>query len=269
MNVKIGIDIGLSATKMAITGNDEVIRFACFENCSSKNEIEQNLTSLLKTQKIKIKDVCEIAVTGVGSSFADDILNIKTQKVDEFYAMAKGACYFSKLKKFTALSMRTGTAIVFVNGDEITHLGGSGVGGGTLMGLSKLLLDIDSFDELISLSKTGDLSKIDIFLDNKNKNNNCKLPQDLIASNFGKVAKSQDLKERDIAIGIVNMVFQTIGRVSALATKSVDTSEIVAIGNLSKTPQAQQILKQIGNTYGVNFNFYKNTQYAVALGSII
>ncbi len=269
MSIKVGIDIGLSATKMAITDNDEVIRFACFENCSSKKEIEQNLNSLLILQNIDKKDVCKIAVTGVGASFIDEILSIKTQRVDEFYALAKGACYFSKLKKFTALSMGTGTAIVFVNGEEITHLGGSGVGGGTLMGLSKLLLDIDDFDELISLSKTGDLSKIDIFLDNKNENKNTKLPQDLIASNFGNVLKSQDIKKQDIAIGIVNMVFQTIGRVSAFATKSARTNEIVAVGSLSKTPQAQQILKQIGNTYGVNFNFYKDTKYAVALGAII
>lgn len=269
MSIKIGIDIGLSATKVAITNNDEVIRFAYFENCSDKEKIEQAVKPILEQHKFSKKDVCKIAVTGVGASFVDDILGFKAQKTDEFVAMAKGAKALSGLEKFTVASMGTGTAIVFVNGEKTQHLGGSGVGGGTLMGLSKLLLDVDDFDKLIDLSKTGDLSKTDIFLGSKTHNGDCKLPKDLIASNFGNALKTQDLKQGDIAIGLVNMVFQTIGRVCAMATKSVDTKEIITIGNLAKTPQAKQILNKIGDTYGVNFNFYKNAQYAVALGSII
>jgi hypothetical protein len=59
--------------------------------------------------------------------------------------------------------MGTGTALVHAKrGGEMRYLGGTGVGGGTIMGLSRLLLQAESIEHIADYAETGDLSKIDL-----------------------------------------------------------------------------------------------------------
>ena len=141
MAITIGIDIGGSQTK--IIGVDA-------EGIKSPMLVKADdpITSLfgafgkyLYDNKIQLSDVKKVMVTGVGSQYLDqDLYGLPTYHADEFLADGLGAHYGSRLKKLMVVSMGTGTSFVTVNGDEIKHIGGVGIGGGTILGLSKMLL---------------------------------------------------------------------------------------------------------------------------------
>ena len=67
----------------------------------------------------------------------DSIYGLKTIRVEEFTANAKGGLYLSGLDRAIIVSMGTGTAYVYADAQSSEYLGGTGVGGGTLVGLSK------------------------------------------------------------------------------------------------------------------------------------
>ena len=58
--------------------------------------------------------------------------------------------------------MGTGTSLVLCDGDDIRHIGGIGIGGGTLNGLSRLLLNTDDIHQISDLAKKGDIGNINL-----------------------------------------------------------------------------------------------------------
>ena len=48
--------------------------------------------------------------------------------------------------------------------DDIKHIGGIGIGGGTLQGLSRLLLKTDDIKQVAALAEEGDLSHINVLI---------------------------------------------------------------------------------------------------------
>lgn len=57
------------------------------------------------------------------------------------------------------VSMGTGTSLVKCDGENIKHIGGIGIGGGTLAGLSRIMLKTDDIKQITNLAKDGDVSK--------------------------------------------------------------------------------------------------------------
>ena len=101
----------------------------------------------LSENNLGIPDIDKVMFTGVGSSFIKgNLFGIPTEKVDEFLAIGQGGSLLAGTKRAIIVSMGTGTALVSVNGDKIVHLGGSGVGGGTLMGLCDKMIGVRSFE---------------------------------------------------------------------------------------------------------------------------
>ena len=58
--------------------------------------------------------------------------------------------------------MGTGTSFVKVEGPHIQHIGGIGIGGGTLLGLSRLLLKTQDIHLIAEMARKGTLTNIDL-----------------------------------------------------------------------------------------------------------
>lgn len=143
-----------------------------------------------------------------------------------------GGLFLSNLSNAVIVSMGTGTAFVKAEEGKARHLGGSGVGGGTLLGLSNKILNVREFEDLIGMAQDGDLSNVDLFINDITNDEIVGLPADSTASNFGKIS---DLATKtDVALGIINLVFQTIGVLSVFAARIDGTDDIVLTGNLTK-----------------------------------
>ena len=87
----------------------------------------------LHDNTIMLNEVEHVMMTGVGAAYVkNNVYGVNTTRCDEFLADALGARYESHLDHAIVVSMGTGTSFVMCNGDDIKHIGGIGIGGGTL-----------------------------------------------------------------------------------------------------------------------------------------
>ena len=168
--------------------------------------------------------------------------------------------------------MGTGTAIVHAKANgEMKYLGGTGVGGGTLMGLSKLLAGAETIEHIAAYAEEGSLDKIDLRIkDITPKDAKAVLSEELTASNFGNVS---DLAcKEDVAKGILNMVYETVGMMSIFAARSTGVDNIVLTGNLTRLDFCREkfdFFNSMRDTYGMNFIIPRRAEYATAIGTAL
>lgn len=264
----IGIDVGGSTTKIVGIHKREIFSPILVKASDPLSSIYGAFGKFMSVNKLAISDIDRIMITGVGSSYLNNrIYGIPTGKVDEFDAIGKGGLFMSGLEKAIIVSMGTGTTFVMADSNGVRHMGGTGVGGGTLLGLSNAILNVRNFDDLVKTAEGGKLSNVDLTIKEITNDKTESLPDYATASNFGKIS---DLAEKsDMALGIINLVFQTIGVMSVFATKIYETKDVVLTGNLTKVPQAGEIIKMVEDMFQVNFHIYPNAEFSTAVGAAI
>ena len=133
MGIVIGIDVGISTTKIVGLRNGRVLSPIRITAADQVTSLYGAFGKYLHDNKIALGDVEQVMLTGVGAGYIDeDLYGIPTQKVDEFVADGLGARFESGLSKAIVVSMGTGTSFVQCDGDDIKHIGGIGIGGCTL-----------------------------------------------------------------------------------------------------------------------------------------
>lgn len=87
------------------------------------------------------------------------------------------------------VSMGSGVSIIKINSnDSFERISGTMIGGGTLVGLSNLLLNVKDFSKIQKLSKVGDYSVVDTLVGDIYEGRYENLDKDTVASSFGKVS---------------------------------------------------------------------------------
>lgn len=264
----IGIDIGGSTTKIIGFDNSQLFSPLLVRATDPIASVYGAFGKFLNANGLNLSDIEQIMVTGVGSSYITARLyGIPTGKVDEFRAIGTGGLFLSGLANAIIVSMGTGTALVKADQNGVRHIGGTGVGGGTLLGLSNRMLNVRDFNDLIETAQGGSLSHIDLAISDISHDPLVGLPPETTASNFGKLS---DLATKaDVALGIINLVFQTIGMLAVFATKIDHTKDVVLTGNLTNVPQSKEIFSQLSQLYNVNFVTPSNAEFATAAGAAI
>lgn len=267
----IGIDVGGSTTKIVgFDENKELIAPMFVHANDQVTSIYGAFGKFIDENGLSLDDISGIKMTGVGASFIEKgIYGLKCDHVSEFKSIGMGGLYLSGLDRALIASLGTGSACVYAEkGKAPKYLGGTGVGGGTLMGLSKLLLGMDNIKHIYKLASEGDLSRIDLRIKNITKKEELsELSSELTVANFGKLS---DLASKsDIALGIINMVFETVGTTAVFAARTHDVKDIVLTGNLTTVPQAAQIFKNVGDLLGANFIIPRYAQYGTVIGAAL
>ena len=271
MSVVIGIDVGGSTTK--IVGFDEnmiLIEPLIVTAADPITSIYGAFGKFTVENKISLEQISKIMVTGVGSSYIKKpIYNLDCRTVPEFPSVGHGGLYLSSLDEAVVVSMGTGTAFIHAKkGAEVTHLGGTGVGGGTLMGLAKKLLDMEDIENIIDLAEKGDLNRCDLRVtDITSKDTMPEILGELTAANFGRIS---DLTEKeDIALGIVNMICETVAMLAIFGARSKNLCDIVLTGNLTTFPIIKKTFSNLGKFFGMNFIFPNRSQYGTVIGAAL
>ncbi len=264
----IGIDIGGSTTKIVGLFEDKIFSPILVKATDPIASVYGAFGKFISTNKLALTDIHRVMVTGVGSSYITECLyGIPTGKVDEFRAIGMGGLSLSNLSKAIIVSMGTGTALVMADPTGVRHIGGTGVGGGTLLGLSNRMLNVRAFEDLIETAQGGKLAHIDLTIGDIAQHELIGLPPETTASNFGNIS---DLATKaDIALGIINLVFQTIGMLAVFATRIHGTEDVVLTGNLTNVPQAHDIFQTLENLLKVRFHTPPYAEYATAAGAAI
>lgn len=278
MKVVIGIDVGGSTTKIVgFRYKDGVRQLIAPQFVKADDPVTSIYGAFGKftdENGLKLSAIDKVMMTGVGSAYLSNgqLYGLTCETVPEFRSIGLGGLYLSGLDRALCVSMGTGTALVHsVAGGEMRYLGGTGVGGGTLMGLSKLLLGIEEISHITGTAASGDLAKVDLRIsDITKKNNLSELARDTTASNFGNVS---DLASReDIASGLLNMVLETIGMVSVFGARSTGVKDIVLTGNLSTLDFAKEKFSQFNRMYekeGLRFTIPELSQFATVIGTAL
>lgn len=269
MRIILGIDIGGSATKVVgFSPDNKLIGTLQVRTTVQKVSVQDVIDLFIKRYSIVRADIIKIVLTGVGASFlTGDIYDIPTIKVDEFKALGRGGLYLANIEEAFVVSMGTGTSFVRATGKEISHFGGSAVGGGTLIGLSSIMLGESDMDAILSLAEDGHIENIDLSIKDIVNENMSSLPTNFTAANFGKVEPTST--KADMAIGIINMIFETIGLLAAFATKNDRIRTVVLTGNLTMLPQAQGVFTAISSAYDTKFIIPRDAAYATAIGAAV
>ena len=275
MRTIIGIDIGGSTTKIigfreedgvkhwiepqVIVANDPLTAtYGAFGRFTDENDLS-------------LGDITKVVITGVGASHVKGgIYGLDCMRAEEFQCIGKGGSFLSGIDNSLVVSMGTGTAIVHVMQDgSYEYIGGTGVGGGTLVGLSKLMLGAEGVAEIEAMADGGNLDKIDLKIKHLVKGDALSgLSRDLTASNFANV--SLGATKEDIALGIMNLVFETVGMVSIFAARSRGVRDIVLTGNVTGIPQCKKKFDEFNTLgYGVNFVIPERSGFATAIGAAL
>lgn len=223
----------------------------------------------LYDRHIAMDEVAQVMLTGVGSgSVETPIYGLPTTRVNEFIADGMGARHLSGLDRLMVVSMGTGTTLVRVDGDNITHHGGIGMGGGTLQGLARQLLGTHQVADVVALAEHGDISHINLQIKDISTADVGELTLNATASLFAK-ARNGNCEHTDLALGLIWMVLETIGSCAVLSVSNDDIRDFVAIGNLTRLPQCRHIFDLIEQLYGVRFIIPDLAQYSTAIGAAL
>ena len=121
MNI-IGIDAGSSLTKIVETKGKNIINSMMIAN----RDIKEVLDIFINRYNIEIEEIEKIVLTGVGvGDINENLYDIETIKVDDFVAIGTGGTSLAGITEALVISIGTGTAFVRVEGEKITHIGGS------------------------------------------------------------------------------------------------------------------------------------------------
>ncbi len=277
-SVVLGIDVGGSTTKIVgfrenADGSRTLMSPLFVRATDPITSIYGALGRYTAENGLSLSDIRRIMTTGVGSSYlSGPIYSLDCHSVPEFSGVGLGGLYLSGLDEAIIVSMGTGTALVHAkrraDGADIEYLGGTGVGGGTLVGLSKRMLGVDTVEHIEQLCEGGDLGKIDLTIKDITKSGQFpEMNANLTASNFGKLSDLAD--QCDIALGLANMVAETIAMMAIFAARGRGVHDIVLIGNLTSIAPIRQVFEGLGQSFGVRFVIPENASFGTVIGAAL
>ena len=274
----LGIDVGGSTTKIVgfkeENGKRVLIEPQFVRATDPLTSIYGAFGKFTMQNGLALSDIERVMMTGAGSAFLDRPLyeGLDCRTVPEFNSVGLGGLYLSNLDEAIVVSMGTGTALIHAkhteNGTDIEYLGGTGVGGGTLVGLSKKILGVDTVEHIEQLCEGGNLANIDLRIkDISSKDLYEGVNYELTASNFGKL--SDLANKHDIALGIVNMVTETIGMMAIFAARNYGLKQIVLTGNLTGIAPIRETFAGMAKNFNIEFLIPQNARFGTVIGAAL
>ena len=253
----IGVDLGASGTKIVLMQGSRLLK-------STLKQPEETLEEAL--DRFGTEGAECITVTGVGAAaLPDSLADRKVVKVDEFASLYRGASITAKRLNMIVASVGTGTAFVRITPFGAWHLGGSGVGGGMLQGMSEKLFGRFDPKMLQELAAQGDPENCDLLLKDVTEGQISNLTPETTVANLQKAGTADDAS---LARGIYTLIFQSIGVMAAFCTKAHLTRTIFVCGTiLDSQPIAKEMLDGIAKLHKVKFVIPENAAFITAIGS--
>ncbi len=276
MKTVIGIDIGGSTTKIVgirkQNGTPELIEPLFVRATDAITSVYGAFGKFTMQNGLELCDIDKVLMTGVGASFINKpIYSLNCQNVSEFKSVGLGGLYLSGLDEAIVVSMGTGTALIHAkkqsDGTKTEYLGGTGVGGGTLLGLSRKMIGVDTIEHLEQLCDGGNLDNVDLKIKDMSSDHNFQINEDMTAANFGKL--SDIASKNDIALGIANMVAETIAMLAVFAARSFDVKQVVLTGNLTALKSITSVFEGLEDTFGIRFVIPELSQFATVIGAAL
>lgn len=231
MEKVVGIDAGGTLTKLVFLNEENQFEYKIFPS---------NNLALVKQWIESQQHIEEIGLTGGRKEQLLSVLHINKpiEYIVEFEATFKGVKYLlekegHKVENSIVANIGTGTSIHYFKRDSFVRVGGTGIGGGTLTGLSALMTGIFDFEEITEKAKKGERQQIDLFVKEIFEGMEPPIAGHLTASNFGKISitRKTDFKPEDLLATIQALVGEVITTLSVQFAEQKKADKIVYIGS--------------------------------------
>ncbi|MGB5912339.1 MAG: hypothetical protein WBH31_14190 [Promethearchaeia archaeon] len=275
LSKKVGIDVGQSLTKIAyIYGGNMIL--SIFPTKQSFNKISEFF-------EVKKSDIEQINITGgkAYNIFKKYEEQYHCKLIDEFEANVKGIEYLFQSNKKQPLphslivTIGTGTSMVLKK-DDLSHLGGTALGGGFFMGLSKLLFNIEDYQQAIEIAKKGNRYNVDLKVSDIYPPEDQRIDllfREFTAASLGKIDLNfnvNNLKKEDLLNSIICMIGENIGTLANLMADNNDILNIVFCGGFLKENRiARKILSLISKVHSKKAIFLNNSEFGGAIGALL
>jgi len=265
----VGIDLGASMTKAVVLEKSQIIGVKSIRTLDTSDPAQTILRETLLSIGRGYEDVKRIAVSGGGArSIGDTFLGLPVTKVDEIKAIGLGGLALSGKQQALIVSMGTGTALVVASEKrkKTKHIGGTGVGGGTIEGLSRWMLGTSKFEVIEEMANRGNTDNVDSKVADIAGGPVGMVPSNATASNFGRLNVNAD--KNDIAAAIFNMVSQVVGVIAAMAAKAYHLEEdVVLVGKLIQSRRISELMYEVARIFQMRICIPKDGEYCVAIGA--
>jgi type II pantothenate kinase len=199
-----------------------------------------------------------------------EIAGRPTISIPEVEAIARGGLALGEANAAAIVSAGSGTAVVAARPGEYQHLSGTGVGGGTLIGLARLLIGTADPGVVDALARAGNPAGVNLTIGEIIGESIGSLPPDTTAVNFGRLARQALTPSRpDLAAGLVNLVGQVIAVVAINAARSQGFTTIIVIGHLTDLSSMRTTITQVGEFYGAPITIPQSGGFATAMGALL
>lgn len=275
LSKKVGIDIGQSLTKIAYINGGNMI-LSIFPTKQSFNKISEFF-------EVKKSDIEQINITGgkAYNIFKKYEEQYHCKLIDEFEANVKGIEYLFQSNKKQPLphslivTIGTGTSMVLKK-EDFSHIGGTALGGGFFMGLSKLLFNIEDYQQAIEIAKKGNRYNVDLKVSDIYPPEDQRIDllfREFTAASLGKIDLNfslNNLKKEDLLNSIICMVGENIGTLANLMAENNDILNIVFCGGFLKENRiAKKILSLISKVHRKKAIFLNNSEFCGAIGALL
>jgi type II pantothenate kinase len=275
LSKKVGIDIGQSLTKIAYINGGNMI-LSIFPTKQSFNKISEFF-------EVKKSDIEQINITGgkAYNIFKKYEEQYHCKLIDEFEANVKGIEYLFQSNKKQPLphslivTIGTGTSMVLKK-EDFSHIGGTALGGGFFMGLSKLLFNIEDYQQAIEIAKKGNRYNVDLKVSDIYPPEDQRIDllfREFTAASLGKIDLNfslNNLKKEDLLNSIICMVGENIGILANLMADNNDILNIVFCGGFLKENRiARKVLSLISKVHSKKAIFLNNSEFCGAIGALL
>ena len=136
------------------------------------------------------------------------------------------------------------------------------------MGLSRKLIGVDTVEHIEQLCKEGNLDNVDLRIKDISQTHTYHgINENLTASNFGKL--SDMATNADLALGLANLVAETVAMMAIFAARNYKLKDIVLIGNLTTIEPIRRAFLGLESSFGVRFVIPENAQFGTVIGAAL
>lgn len=260
MSVTIGLDVGATLCKIAVRG----------PSLATEHHPSRDLAPV--RARLEALRPRRIAATGggaveLGAAFG----GVPVEHVSEFEAWGRGAALVAAEEgvrlppRHLLVSLGTGTSILAVDDGAIMRIGGTALGGGTVLGLGRLLLGADSFAALAALAAEGDRRRVDLLVSDVYRGTVPAVAADLTASSFAKLASSE---AADVAHALMGLVGENVALICGALARGTGVETVVYCGStLAGNPALRAIVEEITTRFGHRPLFLARGAFCGAVGA--
>ena len=146
-----------------------------------------------------------------------------TEGRKDFIVNKEGINGKDELFPYLLVNIGSGVSIIKVDRDGFERVSGTNIGGGTFLGLCRLLTEHTDFDQMLACSADGDNRKVDMLVGDiygGRDYSNIGLSSNTIASSFGRVVMDGGsllhYNKADITLSLLRMISYNISHIATM-----------------------------------------------------